>query len=53
MKLNDLNLFVSHLIPNEEHSWNLKDQYRHQELKKEGEIGIKRQFENLKYINDI
>lgn len=49
----DLNLFVSHLIPNEEHSWNLKDQYRHQELKKEGEIGIKRQFENLKYINDI
>lgn len=49
----DLNLFVSHLIPNEEHSWNLKDKYRHQELKKEGEIGIKRQFENLKYINDI
>jgi len=49
----DLNLFVSHLIPNEDHSWNLKDQYRHQELKKEGEIGIKRQFENLKYINDI
>lgn len=49
----DLNLFVSHLIPNEEHSWNLKDEYRHQELKKEGEIGIKRQFENLKNIKII
>jgi energy-coupling factor transporter ATP-binding protein EcfA2 len=47
---NDLNIYVSHLIPNDNHSWKIEDEYRHQELKKEGEKGIKRQFDNLKNI---
>ena len=48
----DTNIYVSHLIPNNEHSWKLKNEYRHQELKKEGNYGIKRQFEHLKSIKD-
>lgn len=46
----DTNIYVTHLLPNNEHSWKLIDEYRHQELKKEGEEGIKRQFENLELI---
>lgn len=46
----DTNLYVSHLIPDEFHSWDIKDEYRHQELKQEGEKGIQRQFEHLKKI---
>ena len=46
----DINLYVSHLIPNETHSWEIKDEFRHQELKLEGEIGINRQFTHLKNI---
>lgn len=46
----DTNIYITHLIPNNEHSWKLIDEYRHQELKKEGEEGIKRQFENLELI---
>ena len=49
----DTNIYVSHLIPNNEHSWKLQNEYRHQELKKEGNNGIIRQFEHLKSINDI
>ena len=49
----DTNIYVSYLIPNNDHSWKLEDEYRHQELKKEGDYGIKRQFEHLKSINDI
>jgi len=49
----DTNIYVSHLIPNNDHSWKLNDEYRHQELKAEGDIGIKRQFEHLKNIKDI
>ncbi len=50
---NNLKIFVSHLIPPLGHSWNIKDEFRHQELKREGEEGIKRQFENLKTIKDL
>lgn len=46
----DTNIYVTHLKPCNEHSWKISDIYRHQELKKEGEEGIKRQFENLKTI---
>lgn len=49
----DTNIYVSHLVPNNDHSWKLNDEYRHQELKAEGDIGIKRQFEHLKNIKDI
>lgn len=49
----DTNIYVSHLVPNNEHSWKLNDEYRHQELKAEGETGIKRQFDNLKVIKDL
>lgn len=44
------NIFVSHLIPSENHSWRTNDEYRHQELKSEGEIGIERQYNHLKSI---
>lgn len=46
----ELQIFVSHLLPSAEHSWNIKDEYRHQELKQEGENGIKRQYNHLKSI---
>jgi 5S rRNA maturation endonuclease (ribonuclease M5) len=46
----DTNIYVTHLNPPNEHSWKLTDAYRHQELKKESEDGIKREFENLKNI---
>lgn len=46
----DLNIYISHLVPDDSHSWDLKDEYRHQELKKDGQEGIKRQFEHLKNI---
>lgn len=46
----DINLYVTHLIPNETHSWEIKDEFRHQELKLEGEIGVNRQFTHLKNI---
>lgn len=46
----DTNIYVTHLIPCNEHSWKLNEGYRHQELRKEGENGIKRQFENLEVI---
>ena len=49
----DLNLFVTHLIPPINHTWDLNDEYRHQELKAESETGIKRQFDNLKVIKDL
>lgn len=49
----DTNIYVSHLIPYNDHSWKLNDEYRHQELKKEGDNGIKRQFEHLQYIKDL
>lgn len=47
---NDLNIYVSHLVPSATHSWNIKDEYRHQELKKEGNQGIGRQFDLLNRI---
>jgi hypothetical protein len=40
-------------MPNNEHSWKLIDVYRHQELKKEGNNGILRQFEHLKNIKEL
>ena len=49
----DTNIYVSHLIPNNDHSWQLEDMYRHQELKKEGDIGITRQYYHLKTIKDL
>ncbi|OWK98083.1 hypothetical protein AP75_07825 [Kaistella haifensis DSM 19056] len=47
---NELNIYVSHLIPDENHSWHTKDEYRHQELKQEGNEGIGRQLALLKRI---
>lgn len=44
---NDLNIYVSHLIPNDSHSWKIEHEYRHQELRSEGSIGIQRQFEHI------
>lgn len=44
------NIFVSHLIPSENHSWKISDEFRHQELRIEGEIGIKRQYHHLNSI---
>ena len=49
----DLNIFVTHLVPNDLHSWDIKELYRHQELKKEGDNGIKRQFDNLNKIMNL
>ncbi len=46
----DLNIYVSHLVPSATHSWNIKDEYRHQELKKEGTEGIRRQYDHLNRI---
>jgi|SRR5690554_181589 len=46
------NIYLSHLIPSSDHSWKLTDEYRHQELKKEGIDGIKRQFNHLKLIEN-
>lgn len=50
---NNLKIFVSHLVPPLGHSWNIKDEFRHQELKKEGQDGVKRQFENLENIKKM
>ena len=50
---NELKIFVTHLLPNDSHSWDTKDGYRHQELKKEGDNGIKRQFDNLNKIMNL
>ncbi|MXV38949.1 AAA family ATPase [Flavobacteriaceae bacterium Ap0902] len=47
---NDMNLYVSHLIPSKDHSWKINNVYRHQELNREGVEGIERQFDNLKDI---
>ncbi|SHF84614.1 AAA domain-containing protein, putative AbiEii toxin, Type IV TA system [Flavobacterium fontis] len=47
----DTNIYVTHLIPDNDHSWKLNNEYRHQELKKQGEQGIKRQFANLDLIS--
>ena len=49
----DLKIFVTHLVPNNLHSWDIKELYRHQELKKEGDNGIKRQFDNLNKIMNL
>lgn len=46
----ELNIFISHLVPDNSHSWEVQEHYRHQELKKEGERGIKRQLDNLNNI---
>ncbi|MEC5174264.1 AAA family ATPase [Chryseobacterium nepalense] len=46
----ELKIYVSHLIPYQTHSWNTRDEYRHQELKQEGNEGIGRQFDLLKRI---
>ncbi len=46
----NMQVYVTHLVPSEEHSWELESQYRHQELKNEGEKGIKRQIEHLESI---
>lgn len=43
----DLNIYITHLIPNNFHSWKVADNYRHQELRDEGETGIRRQFDHL------
>lgn len=51
-KMEDLNIFVSHLIPAQKHSWQISDVFRHQELKIEGIDGIHRQFDHLKKIKD-
>ncbi|WP_147676657.1 AAA family ATPase [Algibacter pacificus] len=48
--VHDLEIYVSHLIPPPNHSWDIKDEYRHQELKREGEKGLKRQLEKLNQI---
>lgn len=48
----NLNIYVSHLIPDESHSWQISNEYRHQELKNEGEAGVQRQFEHLKNIKE-
>jgi len=45
--------FVENLVPNNLHSWDIKENYRHQELKAEGINGIKRQFDNLNKIMDL
>ena len=50
---NELKIFVTHLLPNDSHSWDTKDGYRHQELKAEGINGIKRQFDNLNKIMNL
>ncbi|MBF0597336.1 AAA family ATPase [Faecalibacter rhinopitheci] len=49
---NDLQVYISHFIPNNEHSWDLIDGYKHEELKIEGEIGIQRQLDHLKMIKN-
>ena len=49
----DLNIFVTHLVPDDLHSWDIKIHYRHKELKKEGDNGIKRQFDNLNKIMNL
>ncbi|WP_417620063.1 AAA family ATPase [Oceanihabitans sediminis] len=48
----NLNIFVTHLIPSDSHSWKIADEYRHQELKIEGDEGIKRQFRHLNLIEN-
>src|SRR5690606_27193067 len=48
----DINIHISHLIPNDDHSWEIVNEYRHQELKSEGEAGIQRQFEHLNKIKE-
>ena len=48
----NVNIYVSHLIPDESHSWQISNEYRHQELKSEGDEGIQRQFEHLNKIKE-
>lgn len=46
-----LKIFVSHLVPPQDHSWIIKEEYRHQELKKDGVEGIRRQLNHLQNIS--